>query len=97
MIMIIIIIMIITMIVTVITMIIIDIGCRALSTYNAEKRFIKNSQWTDVLGPYSQINSFRDIAIVIRLMSMVNLCYFTCSSQFLSLHMTKLMGMRQRP
>ena len=39
---------------------IIDIRYSALSTYSVQKRFIKNSQWTDVNGPYSQINSFQD-------------------------------------
>ena len=40
-------------------MIIIYISYSALFTYNVQKRFIKNSQWTDLYGPYSQINSCR--------------------------------------
>ena len=51
-------IIIIIIILIIIIMIIIDISYSALSTYNVQKRFKKNSQWTDVYGPYSQINSF---------------------------------------
>ena len=36
---------------------IIDIWYSAIPTYSVQKRFIKNSQWTDEYGPYSQMNS----------------------------------------
>ena len=39
---------------------IIDILYSALSTYDVQKRLLKNSQWTDVYGPYSQIKSFQN-------------------------------------
>ena len=41
-----------------IIIIIIDIWYIAFSTYNVQKRFMKNSQWTYLYGPPSQINSF---------------------------------------
>ena len=44
----------------IIMIIIIDICYSTISTYNAQKRFIKNSQWINVYGPHGQINSFRN-------------------------------------
>ena len=37
-------------------MIIIDIWYSAPHAFDVQKLFMKNSQWIDVYGPYSQIN-----------------------------------------